>query len=157
MPTGSGVAGRCESTLNCRSQKEPAIASHWYARYWHNDADFYDLFGPTKRSRKGDAYVVGYDRGLLYDGSRQLDFSARVAHYTGLDTLPGNQNIATAIDSISSADFSLNYRNTRKSLCTGNLKPVYLRSGPRTPPLVGSKSVNDYFSSIQTARAAASS
>ncbi len=33
-------------------------ALNWRARYWHNDADFYDLFGPTKRSRKGDAFIV---------------------------------------------------------------------------------------------------
>ncbi len=92
-------------------------AINWYARYWHNGADFYDLAGPTKRSRKGDAWIVGYDRALVYDEPRRLDVSGRVAYYTGLDTLPGNQNVSTdAIEDILSADLGLHYTNTRKSV-----------------------------------------
>src|SRR5262249_32474962 len=30
----------------------------WHLRAWHNDADFYDLFGPTDRSRRGDAFIA---------------------------------------------------------------------------------------------------
>jgi hypothetical protein len=92
-------------------------ALNWYARYWHNGADFYDLAGPIKRSRKGDAYIVGYERALIFDQPRQLDFSAEVAYYTGLDTLPGNQNVPTFfIEDILSADVGLHYTNTRKSV-----------------------------------------
>lgn len=92
-------------------------ALRWYGRYYHNRADFYDLFGPTKRARKGDAFIVGYERSLIYDDPRHLDFSAQAAHYTGLDTLPGNQNVSTAnIDEITTLDFGLTYSDTRKSL-----------------------------------------
>ena len=92
-------------------------ALNWYARYWHNGADFYDLAGPTKRSRKGDAYIIGYDRALIYDDPRKLDLKSRVAYYTGLDTLPGNQNVQTRIiEDILSADVGLHYSNTRKSV-----------------------------------------
>ncbi|MDX1480681.1 MAG: hypothetical protein R3315_03340 [Woeseiaceae bacterium] len=92
-------------------------AINWYARYWHNGADFYDLAGPTRRSRKGDAYIVGYDRALVYDEPRRLDVSGRIAYYTGLDTLPGNQNVPTeAIEDILSVDLGLHYSNTRKSV-----------------------------------------
>jgi len=92
-------------------------ALNWYARYRHNGADFYDLAGPTKRSRKGDAYIVGYERSLVYDDPRELDFSAQVAYYSGLDTLPGNQNVPTLlIEDILSADVGLHYTNTRKSV-----------------------------------------
>ncbi|MGH8167249.1 MAG: hypothetical protein ACREQ1_08420, partial [Woeseiaceae bacterium] len=92
-------------------------ALNWHARYWHNSADFYDLFGPTERSRKGDAYIVGYERALIYDDPRQLDFSGSIAYYTGLDTLPGNQNVPTlAIDNILSLELGLDYTNTRQSL-----------------------------------------
>ncbi len=35
---------------------------NWRFNYWHNSADFYDLFGPTERSRKGDAFIVGYEK-----------------------------------------------------------------------------------------------
>lgn len=92
---------------------------NWHARYWHNGADFYDLFGPTKRSRKGDAYIVGYEKALIYDKPKQLDFSADVAYFTGLDTLPGNQNVATLLyQNILHGQVELNYTNTRKSLAS---------------------------------------
>lgn len=92
-------------------------ALYWYARYWHNKADFYDLAGPTERARKGDAYILGYERALIFDEPRQLDLTAQVAWYTGLDTLPNNQNVSTqVIDDIFSADVELHYTNTRKSV-----------------------------------------
>jgi len=90
-------------------------ALNWHARYWHNDADFYDLFGPTKRSRKGDAFMVGYEKALIFDEPRVLDFSTDVAYYTGLDTLPGNQN-REFFEDILHGQVELNYTNTRKSL-----------------------------------------
>ncbi len=92
-------------------------ALNWHARYWHNDADFYDLFGPTKRSRKGDAFMLGYDKALIFDEPRVLNFSADLAYYVGLDTLPGNQNVPTLFfDNILHGKVELNYSNTRKSL-----------------------------------------
>ena len=90
---------------------------NWNARYWHNGADFYDLFGPTKRSRKGDAFMVGYEKALIFDKPRQLDFSADVAYFAGLDTLPGNQNVDILLyKNILHGQVELNYTNTRKSL-----------------------------------------
>jgi len=92
-------------------------ALNWHARYWHNDADFYDLFGPTKRSRKGDTFMLGYDKALIFDEPRILDFSADVAYYTGLDTLPGNQNVQPFFfEDILHGQVELNYSNTRHSL-----------------------------------------
>jgi hypothetical protein len=92
-------------------------ALNWHARYWHNDADFYDLFGPTKRSRKGDAFMAGYEKALIFDQPRVLDFSADVAYYTGLETLPGNQNVPTLFfEDILHGQVEFNYTNTRKSL-----------------------------------------
>lgn len=89
----------------------------WFARYWHNKADFYDLFGPTERARKGDAFIVGYDKTLIFDEPRTLEFTSQLAWYTGLDTLPDNQNRPTFfIDEILSLDLGLHYENTRKSL-----------------------------------------
>lgn len=92
-------------------------ALNWHARYWHNDSDFYDLFGPTKRSRKGDAFIVGYEKALIFDEPRVLDFSADVAYYTGLDTLPNNQNVPTFFfQDILHGEVELNYKNTRNSI-----------------------------------------
>ena len=87
----------------------------WQIRYWHNDADFYDLFGPTKRSRKGDAFIVSYNTPLNYDPPQRLDFSANLAYYTGLDTLPINQNVATGINKLWSGDVGFRYSDTRAS------------------------------------------
>lgn len=91
-------------------------ALFWRARYWHNGANFYDLFGPTKVSRKGDAFLIDYNKALIYDRPRQLDFAANVSHFSGLDTLPGAQNVATVDDQLTRASVILDYRHTRHSL-----------------------------------------
>ncbi len=87
----------------------------WYLRYWHNDADFYDLFGPTERSRKGDAVLGEYKKALIYDVPRQLDFVADAAYYTGLDTLPGSQNVPATAKDIFSTSAALHFTDTNKS------------------------------------------
>ncbi len=91
---------------------------NWRFHYWHNDANFYDLFGPIERARKGDAFFVGYKDPLIYDPPRTLDLSADVTYYNGLDTLPGAQNIhGLGLDkNIAEANLGLKYSNTDKSL-----------------------------------------
>jgi len=88
----------------------------WRLRYWHNNADFYDLFGPTKRARKGDAFIVGYEKALIFDLPRRMDLDVAAAYYTGLDTLPNNQNVPTSFEDLASAYIDLSYTHTRKSL-----------------------------------------
>jgi len=88
---------------------------NWRGRYWHNDADFYDLFGPTKRARKGDAFIVGYERALIYDDPRVLRVSAEVGYYMGLDTLPANQNVQVLFSNIFATELEVTYTNTQKS------------------------------------------
>ena len=82
----------------------------------HNYADFYDLFGPTKTALKGDSISVGYERTLIYDKPRLLDFSTEISYYTGLDRVPYFQDIDTTFDELTSAHVSLNYENVRRSL-----------------------------------------
>lgn len=88
----------------------------WKFRYWHNDADFYDLFGPTERARKGDAFIVGYNRPVIFDGPRIMYADFNIAYYTGLDTLPGNQNVEAQFEDLLSIRGGLNYEHTQKSL-----------------------------------------
>jgi hypothetical protein len=88
----------------------------WSFRYKHNGADFYDLFGPTERSRAGDAFIVGYRRNFIYDPPRQLDLNVNAAYYTGLDTLPAAQAVSTQFDSLASIGADLHYTNTTRSL-----------------------------------------
>ncbi len=87
-----------------------------YLRYWHNDADFYDLFGPTERSRKGDAFLAGYRWPLIYDPPIEMNFSADVGYFIGLDTLPGNQNVPASASEIGTFEFKMDYKDTNKSL-----------------------------------------
>jgi hypothetical protein len=87
----------------------------WRFEYWHNGADFYDLFGPTKRSRKGDAFLGEYDKALIYDEPRRLDLTLAAAYFTGLDTLPLNQNVPSGFSEIVSAKAGLAYSDERRS------------------------------------------
>ena len=88
---------------------------NWALRYWHNDADIYDLAGPVLRSRKGDAFIVSYNKAKIYDPPRQLDLFGSAAAYFGLEQLPSAQNIPSPKD-IYSAEVGLRYTNTRASL-----------------------------------------
>ena len=89
----------------------------WRFRYWHNLANFYDLFGPVDRSRKGDAVLVDYKSSVIYDPPRQLDVTAQTAAYFGLDTLPGAQNVAAGPNrNIQVTKLGLNYVDLTKSL-----------------------------------------
>jgi hypothetical protein len=88
---------------------------NWKLTYWHNLSDFYDLFGPVLRSRKGDAFIAEYTKPLIYDPPRQLDVFGSVATYFGLDDLPGAQNIPSP-KNLRSAEIGLKYTNTTKAL-----------------------------------------
>jgi hypothetical protein len=88
---------------------------NWKLTYWHNHSDFYDLFGPVLRSRKGDAFIAEYNKPLIYDPPRQLDLFGSAAAYFGLDQLPGAQNIASPKD-LRSGEIGLKYTNTTKAL-----------------------------------------
>lgn len=88
----------------------------WRFRYWHNNADFYDLFGPTERARKGDAFIIGFKYPVIFDGPRQMDVDFDIAYYTGLDTLPGNQNVDAQFEELLSARGEVLYQHTQRSL-----------------------------------------
>jgi hypothetical protein len=88
---------------------------NWKLTFWHNHADFYDLFGPVLRSRKGDAAIVSYTKPLIYDPPRQLDVFGSAATYFGLDQLPGAQSIPSP-KNLRSAEIGLKYTNTTKAL-----------------------------------------
>ncbi len=112
----------------------------WRFRYWHNDADFYDLFGPTERARAGDAVIVGYRHSFIYDPPRQLDLDVEAAYYTGLDTLPAAQNVQSQFDTLASFNAELHYTNTTRSLGA-----VDHERGWRWNLAVGADHANDEF------------
>jgi hypothetical protein len=88
----------------------------WTAHASWNGADFYDLFGPTKSSRKGYSIGVGRSKTLIYDEPKQLDLEVNTRFAGSLDQLPQYQNVAVRVDKLFSINADLNYTFTRASL-----------------------------------------
>lgn len=88
----------------------------WHAEARWNAADFYDLFGPTRTSRKGYALRAGWEHPFVYDPPRRMTLAADAAYYGGLDRLPQYQNVATPSDRLAEASVRLRYENVRSSL-----------------------------------------
>ena len=88
----------------------------WRGALAWNRSDFYDLFGPTKRSRKGYAAKLGYTDWLIFDEPRRLDLIYDLAYYDQIDTLPNAQNVATTFTRLVTAQVGLHYTDLRRSL-----------------------------------------
>jgi hypothetical protein len=101
--------------------ERPHLMLDWRYLGWHGDvswnrSDFYDLFGPTKRSRKGFATHVGYDHSFIYDLPRRLELKSVVAFFDGIDTLPNAQNIPAPVGRLFAGEVGLHYSYLRRSL-----------------------------------------
>lgn len=90
----------------------------WRVRAAYNEANFYDLFGPTKTSRKGYSLGVRYGDYLIYERPTTLEYSLALTGYSGLQRLPDFQNVAvsSSIDRFAQFRAKLEYRNQRRSL-----------------------------------------
>ncbi|MBN2172410.1 MAG: hypothetical protein JW819_13920 [Candidatus Krumholzibacteriota bacterium] len=71
---------------------------HWTLDAGYNAADFYDLFGPTKRSFKGTSLGLSYAGYLIDEQPRQLRYTLGLEGFDGLETVPGAQDVETAQD-----------------------------------------------------------
>jgi hypothetical protein len=89
---------------------------NWTISGNYNLADFYDLFGPTKTSRKGYSLKLSHRKNLLFDTPRTLDLDWGVAGYGGLDRLPDYQNVAAPFERFLAFRGGLNYSFLQKSL-----------------------------------------
>ena len=81
-----------------------------------NRADFYDLFGPTKVSRKGYSVGVRYKKSLIYDNPRKMNYSIHTTWYGNLERLPDYQNIKASYDKLLNVGLEYNYQDMRASL-----------------------------------------
>ena len=88
----------------------------WNFHGAYNYSDFYDLFGPTKVSRKGYSYGIGYKNLLLYDKPREIELSCKIDAYGDLEILPDYQNISAGYDEMYSASVGLDYNFIERSL-----------------------------------------
>ena len=88
----------------------------WSASLAWNRGSFYDLFGPTLRGTRGFEATLGRDTMLLYESTRRLEARSKLAWYTGLQTLPGAQNVAASGSRLLVAETGLYYADLRRSL-----------------------------------------
>jgi hypothetical protein len=95
-----------------------ATLHHWNWKIFttFNRADFYDLFGPTKTSRRGYSLGCEYLHTIIFDDPKKLDFVIFLEGWAGLETLPDFQNVVATSKELVTARFALDYEYIRKSL-----------------------------------------
>ena len=135
--------------LDSRERLHAAVDFHhfdWSGGLKWNAGDFYDLFGPTKRSLEGYSAYVQYDRPLIFDPPQTLYLVGKLAYFGDLDSLPGFQNVAAPTDKLGEAEIGLEYKYPRASVGavddeTGVLWSLkahsYHAQGELTPSLLG--------------------
>ncbi len=94
---------------------------NWKLTGYYNYADFYDLFGPTKLSRKGESLKLAHSQYLINDiqsptESRTLALDWSVAGYSDLNALPEYQNVSTNnIGNLLDANIGLKYSSLHRA------------------------------------------
>jgi hypothetical protein len=88
----------------------------WDLSAAYNQADFYDLFGPRKTSRKGYSLAVQFREYLMYERPRSLELTLSAAGYGGLERLPDYQNVASSFEQYVTLRGRLEYLDLRRSL-----------------------------------------
>jgi len=107
----------------------------WSLNGTWNGADFYDLFGPTRTSRKGSSLKLDYRNFWTFEEPESMELTANVGGYWGLERLPDYQNIAVTYDRFYSLNAAVKY-----SLVTRSLGAVEEEEGIRW----GVASLNNY-------------
>jgi hypothetical protein len=105
-------------TLGTSEQFHGTLDAHywnWELKAAYNYADFYDLFGPTKVSRRGTSVKISHSKRLTTDIERILKFDWSVAGYEGIDELPDYQNVVAPYHSFLTGNANLNYSFLEKS------------------------------------------
>jgi hypothetical protein len=88
----------------------------WNLRATLNRDNFYDLFGPTKRSRRGYSLELEWDDILVYDDPRFWRLETGGSYWGDLETLPGYQEIDARLDQLLGGWATIEYEHVRKSL-----------------------------------------
>lgn len=88
----------------------------WEASAALNNADFYDLFGPTKGSRKGYSLGLRFKENIIYDVPEILDYKIYANYYGNLERLPDYQNVRASYDRFFNVGTTFSYSDMRASL-----------------------------------------
>ena len=105
----------------------------------YNHTDFYDLFGPTKESRKGYSIGITYDKNLIYDKPRKLDLKLSAEGFGGLEILPDYQNVSASYNKMAKANANIKYNYVKKSLGAVDEEKGYKMSFNLSSAYVNSK------------------
>ena len=92
------------------------LPGSWTTELYYNRADFYDIFGPTRVSRKGYSGEVTYRRPLIFDEPRMMNLTTRVGYWGNLDELPYAQDVDVTFDTLARASVRLDYSFVDRSL-----------------------------------------
>ncbi len=88
----------------------------WSFNATYNSTDFYDLFGPTKRSRAGYSLGVGYKKNFSIQTPFKWFYGFDITHYGDLEVLPQFQNIATPVKNFQSISGEIGVSKLRRTL-----------------------------------------
>ncbi len=88
----------------------------WNFRGTLNRTDFYDLFGPTKTSRRGHSLGYSWSDTLIYDDPRFLRLETGATYWGDLETLPNYQQIAAPSEQLLNGWAKLDYTFVQRSL-----------------------------------------
>jgi hypothetical protein len=103
------------------SERFHATLMYSYWQQWkftatYNDDSFYDLFGPTKTSRKGYSVGLSYRGSIIYNVPQIMNYDISAFYYGGMERLPEFQEIAARIPDFFILHSRLNYQYFHHSL-----------------------------------------
>ncbi len=81
-----------------------------------NAADFYDIFGPTRVSRKGSSLGLNYTNYLTFEEPESMEVTGSLNGYWNLERLPEYQNIAVTFSRFYSLNGAVKYSMLTRSL-----------------------------------------
>ncbi len=88
----------------------------WHFSATYNKTHFYDLFGPTRRSRAGYSLGIGYKRNYTIKSPFKSYFDVGIYTYGDLEVLPQYQNISSPMKNFQAATASYGISKLRKTL-----------------------------------------
>ncbi|MBN1927227.1 MAG: hypothetical protein JW798_15445 [Prolixibacteraceae bacterium] len=89
---------------------------NWHLLATYNKTDFYDIFGPTKRSRAGYSVGINYARSHTLYTPVKYGYDLGVYTYGDLEVIPQYQNVSTPIKDFQVARGSFYVEKLRKTL-----------------------------------------
>ncbi|HCV15101.1 MAG TPA: hypothetical protein DF637_02030 [Rikenellaceae bacterium] len=106
---------------NYESNQKIHLSAQWQLWNWiftgnYNKTHFYDLFGPTKRSRAGYSFGVEYKRTKSLYAPFKSFYNFGIFTFGDLEVLPDYQNITTPIKNLHMATATYGLSKLRKTL-----------------------------------------